>query len=362
MLIKTINNWFNHAKNYFFTNKEGFHELSFVANSPTSIVASIAAMPFVKHNKAEQYFTINNPYAGGNLHYQELEEGLWLVYSEAVYKASVMFKPFFSDDLPREHYVLIYNIDKNELRPKATLFNYNIEIANHSWVFFKPEATVDMAHFNHTNRKSITLYFTKEWLYKNLWNDKVFIETKFSEFFTGDAQHIILADNELLPLALFPVIQKEVFEKGSQGMANILKVKSLIFNFIETFIKKYGREKNTPAQIEISNNDRVRIAKAENYLTNNLLQKFEGIDELASRFKISPTKLKNDFKLIYGKPVFQYYQEKQMQLAGEILKKEDIRIKELAARMGYENIGKFSLAFKKYYDILPSQFLKQETD
>lgn len=50
-----------------------------------------------------------------------------------------------------------------------------------------------------------------------------------------------------------------------------------------------------------------------------------------------------------------------MQLAAEIIKIEDIRIKELATRMGYENTGKFSLAFKKYNKVLPSQFLQQET-
>jgi AraC-like DNA-binding protein len=48
-----------------------------------------------------------------------------------------------------------------------------------------------------------------------------------------------------------------------------------------------------------------------------------------------------------------------MLLANKLLKKEDIRIKELAVRMGYENAGKFSQAFKKHNSVLPSKWQKQ---
>jgi AraC-like DNA-binding protein len=48
-----------------------------------------------------------------------------------------------------------------------------------------------------------------------------------------------------------------------------------------------------------------------------------------------------------------------MLLANKLLKKEDIRIKELAVRMGYENAGKFSRAFEKHNCVLPSKWQKQ---
>jgi len=42
------------------------------------------------------------------------------------------------------------------------------------------------------------------------------------------------------------------------------------------------------------------------------------------------------------------------------MKTDDLRIKELASQLGYENAGKFSQAFKKHFDMLPSEFLKAE--
>jgi AraC-like DNA-binding protein len=111
--------------------------------------------------------------------------------------------------------------------------------------------------------------------------------------------------------------------------------------------------------LELSQKDRLRIIEIGNYLCENLEKKFEGIDFLAEKFSISPTKLKKDFKLLYGKSLYRHYQYKQMQLANRLLKKEHILIKELAVRMGYENAGKFSQAFKKHNSVLPSQWVKQ---
>ncbi len=361
LLTKQINSWFTKAKQYFFTYKEGFFELSYLSNSPEAIVASFGKMPFVKHNKEEQYFTSKNPFSNGVMHYQELEEGLWLVYAESEYKANVLFKPYFDLALPRDYYFLSYNIDINEVEEKATSINHYIEFTNRWWVLFKPETTVNLAHFKHTKTTNLSVYFNKEWLQKNLRHDKKFADSRLPEFFDSGAQYLIWPDDAPQPFDLLPAFQKEILVKGSKGIANVLKVKMLVISLFETFVQKHTDENIATEHFEIPNTDRLRVMKIEHHLTHNLLQKFEGIEELSYRFSISPTKLKNDFKLIFGKPVYQYYQEKQMQLAAEIIKTEDIRIKELATRMGYENTGKFSLAFKKYNKVLPSQFLQQET-
>jgi AraC-like DNA-binding protein len=113
------------------------------------------------------------------------------------------------------------------------------------------------------------------------------------------------------------------------------------------------------AELKLKEKDRLRIIAIGNYLCENLEGKFEGIEFLSEKFKISPTKSKKDFKLHCGKSLFSYCQYQQMLLANKLLKKEDIRIKELAMRMGYENAGKFSQAFKKYNSVLPSKWQKQ---
>lgn len=115
MLIKRINNWFLHAKKYFFAYKDGFFELSFLDNSPQSLVGSIMRMPFVVHNEAEQTLTTNNTFAEGKWHYQELEEGFWVMYSEMKYKANVRFKVIYDEFIPCDYYLFNFHINTNEV-------------------------------------------------------------------------------------------------------------------------------------------------------------------------------------------------------------------------------------------------------
>jgi AraC-like DNA-binding protein len=110
--------------------------------------------------------------------------------------------------------------------------------------------------------------------------------------------------------------------------------------------------------LEIHKQNLLRVIRLEEYLQENLENKFVGIESLSEKFNVSPSKLKKDFKQLYGKPIFQYYQQKQMDLAKRMLTDEDARVKELADKFGYENVGKFSQVFQKHFRILPSALQK----
>jgi AraC-like DNA-binding protein len=129
-------------------------------------------------------------------------------------------------------------------------------------------------------------------------------------------------------------------------------------NLLRNFMGNYTNENINESPDKMPINDRLRLLKIETYLCENLEKKFDGIDALADMFSVSPTKLKNDFKRMYGKTIFQFFQEKQMLLAKEIIENGDVRIKELAYKFGYVSTGKFSLAYKKHFNILPSEQLK----
>jgi AraC-like DNA-binding protein len=47
-----------------------------------------------------------------------------------------------------------------------------------------------------------------------------------------------------------------------------------------------------------------------------------------------------------------------MELAYSLLKGSDMQIKEVASKFGYDNQGKFAIAFKKVHNILPSEINK----
>jgi AraC-like DNA-binding protein len=359
MLLKRINNWFNHAKKYFFTYKEGFFEVSYLANSPEVLVRSVIKMPFVKHNTNVQVISSNNAFVKADLHYQQLEEGLWVTYAKAYYKKNLSYKPIFDSSIDSDYYLLSYNINTNGTGDKAAFLN-QINYDNRNWSLIKPKCNVLDCHFKYSKGDHLTLFFSKDWLHNNFLSGRVAHDSKINDFFNNDEHYVLWPDtSDAIPGHIEKLIQT-ILDKGHKGASNPLQLKIEALTFFRKFSEIYAYEHIKKRHYEMPNSDRLRILKIEKYLSDNLDNKFEGIESLAKKFNISASKFKNDFKLVFGKPVFQHFQEKQMQLAAEIIKTEDIRIKELAARMGYENAGKFSLAFKKHFNVLPSNFSPTE--
>jgi AraC-like DNA-binding protein len=108
----------------------------------------------------------------------------------------------------------------------------------------------------------------------------------------------------------------------------------------------------------INEADRRHLAKAERMLIDSLTTKFMGIGVLTEAAHMSPTKLKTLFKKEYGKSLLQYYQEKQMELALKLLKKEGASVKQVSLSLGYDNPSYFTATFKKHHNILPSDVTK----
>ncbi|MEA4957517.1 MAG: AraC family transcriptional regulator [Methanobrevibacter sp.] len=90
------------------------------------------------------------------------------------------------------------------------------------------------------------------------------------------------------------------------------------------------------------------------------IQKPITLEYLSKKYNISITSLKTSFKSIYGKPVYTWRKEYRLQVAKELLNKEDYKISYIANKVGYKNSSKFSAAFKDYYKITPSQYRLKE--
>ena len=142
-------------------------------------------------------------------------------------------------------------------------------------------------------------------------------------------------------------------ETGSYIYIN-RQLKLHTINLIFDFFRLCKEQNVVDNHFAIDYNDKFNIHKVENYLANNLFNKFPGIEFLAKKFKISESKLKVEFKFFFGKSIFQYFQEKQMVVAKELIEENKVLIKELSYKFGYENTSKFTASFKKHHGILPS--------
>ena len=357
MLLDTINNWFAHWQKYLFTFKDGFYELSYVGNSPQAMIASFIKMPFVKHDVEKQILYPNTKFTKGMIKYLELEEGLYITYSEVAFTANVRFKTFYDKFIPCDYYLLSYNVDIND----GQQYNISIdgvEFANKSWSFLKPRKHRVVSHYKGSKGKYLSIFFNEKWLNDNLGNDSIFIESKIKKFLENETEFLYWPDAIGAYEKKFQKIASAFLDTPLNGGSNFLRLKIHAIEFIIDFLHKYKEEAIGESYIQLPQHDQIRLTKIENYLCSNLLEKFMGIDHLAEKFFISPTKLKSDFKLVYGKSIFQYFQEKQMQVARQFVEDGNLIIKEIAYKFGYENAGKFSAAYKKHFGKLPSEQLR----
>ncbi len=93
------------------------------------------------------------------------------------------------------------------------------------------------------------------------------------------------------------------------------------------------------------------------YLVHNLDKRIT-IEEIAKKFLMNTTTLKEQFKEAYGTSVAAHVKEHRMKRAVQLLDNTDKSIADISREVGYENPGKFSSAFKEYHGITPKEFRK----
>jgi AraC-like DNA-binding protein len=81
------------------------------------------------------------------------------------------------------------------------------------------------------------------------------------------------------------------------------------------------------------------------------------IEEMASRVKLTPHAFKTKFISYYGKPFYQYYLERRMKYASELLL-HGYKATQVAIQVGYgeKSIIKFNKMFQKHFGITPKKY------
>jgi AraC-like DNA-binding protein len=153
-------------------------------------------------------------------------------------------------------------------------------------------------------------------------------------------------------------LMQEIVEVTDDNPMRLAIIQNRIMLLIERFfLRIYERRKNAYYNIPLSKTDIDRVMQVEAVLTKDIFEPAPTISQLARMFSISESKLKKDFKLIYGVPVYEYFQKVRMQAARDKLLAGNHSVKEVAMELGYSNLSNFTIAFKKEFGLLPSKLL-----
>ena len=139
-------------------------------------------------------------------------------------------------------------------------------------------------------------------------------------------------------------------EKGKNATRNALQITTLL-DAIETIKQEEIRD------LSYVGDQVQRIKRAKEIIITNYNNP-PTLVELSQEVKLSLRKLKEGFKEVYGKPVFQYLLDYKMDLAKKMLNDGSYNVNEVSFELGYSTASHFISAFKKKYDITPKQYLK----
>ena len=201
--------------------------------------------------------------------------------------------------------------------------------------------------------KGIDILFNAEWLAGYLGIEN--LDDVLSAYLSLELENV---NTEPLDSEYRRLMQEVMEAADTEGPMRLAIVQNRIMLLIERFfLRLYERKKNSFFDVPLSKADINRMMQAEAALTRDIFEPAPTISQLAKMVSVSESKLKKDFKIVYGSPVYEYFQKARMQIAKDKLLSGDHSVKEVAMQLGYSNLSNFTIAFKKEFGLLPSKLV-----
>lgn len=107
-----------------------------------------------------------------------------------------------------------------------------------------------------------------------------------------------------------------------------------------------------------SNNSKTGYRDKLNEVRDILIANLENppsLTEISKQIGLNTTKLKKEFKAVFGVPVFKYLHNERLSAAHKLISEQQTTVQEAAWQVGYDSLSSFSNAFAKKFGYRPSQ-------
>ncbi|WP_335966657.1 AraC family transcriptional regulator [Galbibacter sp. PAP.153] len=149
-------------------------------------------------------------------------------------------------------------------------------------------------------------------------------------------------------------ILAHIQETTLEGVSKRLFLEAKLLELLALQLNNY---KNGQIQKSGVNQDKIlkKLYAAKQFMLENLDQNYS-IKEMSRKMALNEYIFKKEFKRVFGCSVNEFYSDKKMNKAKELLKVTQLPIYEIAGEVGYKNATHFSAAFKRAYGKTPKQF------
>jgi AraC-like DNA-binding protein len=200
--------------------------------------------------------------------------------------------------------------------------------------------------------QSISIFTKLKYLNSLPQAEKEIFENQLPELL-NPKEHFVKGPSYYMTLDMQLAVQK-IFNTTYIGNTRLLFLKSQINELLAHFFALL----TTDAKIDFSEIDKNKLYKAKEIVANSF-SKPPSITQLSQMVGLNSSKLKKNFKELFGIPVFKYVQEERLHKAYELLRDSERTVQETAWDVGYESLSSFSNAFHKKFGMRPNEVRQQ---
>ncbi len=297
---------------------------------------------FAKHLQSKyknNLLQINPEYASGFMKSLALPQGLQAIQSQYQTNEEILFQ---RKKIEADYYSLRFDEAEDEKAgdSKSAVF---LNSTRFDWLSFNPKKA---------KVKSISILFSKEWV-------ENFLGAEQSNDLIKKILSLKTSSFNYEPLdAEYKKLLSDIFEATGTSAFEKLIIQNRIMLLLERFFTRIHQKMHSQHfEVKISQHDIDSLKEVEKQLVKDFSVEPLSIAKMAKLAAMSPSKLKNAFKEIYGLPLYQYFQKHRMNKAKAMLLSRKYNVKEVGMEVGYTNLSNFAKAFKKSFDQLPSDLL-----
>lgn len=197
--------------------------------------------------------------------------------------------------------------------------------------------------------RSVKFFFNKDQLYSLV--GKTAVETLLNQIFPS-----VIKGNIQMPIATeYRIMLDDLWMEKNEQPLKLNYIQNRVLLLLEQYIcHMYEKKDLQGRKVKRNDDETLRLMKVESLLVKDFAVAPPKIKDLSRISAMSPTKLKNDFKQLYGFPIYVYFQKNRMLKAKSLLVMGKYTIKEVGQQVGYSNLSHFASAFKKQFGYLPS--------
>ncbi len=246
-----------------------------------------------------------------------------------------------------------FELGGNSIFTPHTKDGIEVKINKNQYNFFYLPKVDGTMSFSSSRKKSLEIIISEDYLLSTFKKGYEKISGALGNALKEKIPFKLFEHSEEIPSYLQVIINEIINCSYREEIKEVYlesKVKE-IFSYLLLILN----EKESKPEIQLNELDQKHIIQITQILKGNL-RKSPTIRELASLSGINETKLKRNFKLVTGKPIFSYLTDLRMEKAKSLLQNEKISISDIAFTVGYKNPQHFTTAFKRKFNYVPSEY------